>query len=55
MSATGSGYDYSPTTFSPDGRVFQVEYAVKAVEQSGTVLGVRCVDGVVLGVEKNHY
>jgi 20S proteasome subunit alpha 7 len=52
MSATGSGYDYSPTTFSPDGRVFQVEYAVKAVEQSGTVLGVRCVDGVVLGVEK---
>jgi len=52
MSATGSGYDYSPTTFSPDGRVFQVEYATKAVEQSGTAVGVRCVDGVVLGVEK---
>jgi Proteasome subunit/Proteasome subunit A N-terminal signature len=45
-------YDLSTTTFSPDGRVFQVEYATKAVEKSGTVIGVRCLDGVVLGVEK---
>jgi len=52
MSATGSGYDQSPSTFSPDGRVFQVEYAAKAVEPSGTALGVRCTDGVVLAVEK---
>jgi 20S proteasome subunit alpha 7 len=52
MSATGAGYDLSVTTFSPDGRVFQVEYASKAVEKSGTAIGVRCVDGVVLGVEK---
>jgi len=52
MSATGSGYDQSTTTYSPDGRVFQVEYAAKAVEKSATVVGVRCKDGVVLGVEK---
>jgi len=52
MSATGSGYDLSCTTYSPDGRVFQVEYATKAVEKSGTVVGIRCKDGVVLGVEK---
>jgi 20S proteasome subunit alpha 7 len=52
MSATGAGYDLSVTTFSPDGRVFQVEYAAKAVEKSGTAIGVRCIDGVVLGVEK---
>jgi len=52
MSATGAGYDLAVTTFSPDGRVFQVEYAGKAVEKSGTAIGVRCVDGVVLGVEK---
>jgi len=52
MSATGSGYDLSVTTFSPDGRVFQVEYANKAVEKSGTAIGIRCCDGVVLGVEK---
>jgi len=42
----------SPTTFSPDGRVFQVEYAGKAVEKSGTAIGVQCKDGVVMGVEK---
>jgi len=52
MSATGSGYDLSVTTFSPDGRVFQVEYASKAIEKSGTAIGIRCADGVVLGVEK---
>jgi len=52
MSATGAGYDYSTTTYSPDGRVFQVEYAAKAVEKAGTVVGIRCKDGVVMGVEK---
>jgi len=52
MSATGAGYDQSVSTFSPTGRVFQVEYAYKAVEKSGTVIGIRCLDGVVIGVEK---
>ena len=45
-------YDQSVSTFSPNGRVFQVEYAYKAVEKSSTCIGIRCVDGVVLGVEK---
>lgn len=53
MSATGAGYDYSVSTFSPNGRVFQVEYASKAVEKSGTAIGIRCIDGVVLGCEKS--
>eukprot|EP00744_Colponema_vietnamica_P001093 GILI01001848.1.p1 GENE.GILI01001848.1~~GILI01001848.1.p1 ORF type:complete len:274 (+),score=82.46 GILI01001848.1:71-823(+) len=52
MSGTGSGYDLSTTTFSPDGRVFQVEYAMKAVDNSSTAIGLRCKDGVILGVEK---
>lgn len=52
MSSIGTGYDLSASQFSPDGRVFQVEYAQKAVENSGTVLGLRCKDGVVLAVEK---
>ena len=51
MSA-GSGYDLSSSTFSPDGRIFQVEYASKAVENGGTALGLKCRDGVVLAVEK---
>jgi len=52
MASSGSGYDLSSSTFSPDGRIFQVEYACKAVENGGTALGIRCRDGVVLCVEK---
>jgi len=52
MSAIGTGYDLSASQFSPDGRVFQVEYAQKAVENSGTVIALRGKDGVVLAVEK---
>mmetsp|Transcript_2729 Transcript_2729/g.2932 ORF Transcript_2729/g.2932 Transcript_2729/m.2932 type:complete len:269 (+) Transcript_2729:75-881(+) len=52
MSSTGSGYDYSCGTFSPDGRIFQIEYAQKAVENSGTAIGIRCNDGVVIAVGK---
>lgn len=48
----GTGYDLTNSVFSPDGRNFQVEYAVKAVENGGTSIGIRCKDGVVLAVEK---
>lgn len=52
MSSIGTGYDLSASQFSPDGRVFQLEYAGKAVENSGTAIGIRGKDGVVFGVEK---
>lgn len=52
MSSVGTGYDLSASQFSPDGRVFQVEYAQKAVENGGTVIGLRGKDGVVFAVEK---
>ncbi|XP_015593934.1 proteasome subunit alpha type-3 [Cephus cinctus] len=52
MSSIGTGYDLSASQFSPDGRVFQVEYAQKAVENSGTVIGLRGKDGIVIAVEK---
>ncbi|KAI9199277.1 nucleophile aminohydrolase [Polychytrium aggregatum] len=52
MSSIGTGYDLSSSTYSPDGRIFQVEYAMKAVENSGTVIGIRAKDGVVIAVEK---
>jgi 20S proteasome subunit alpha 7 len=51
MSGIGSGYDLSTTTYSPDGRVFQVEYASKAVDNGGLTIGVACADGVVIGCE----
>mmetsp|Transcript_37132 Transcript_37132/g.27445 ORF Transcript_37132/g.27445 Transcript_37132/m.27445 type:complete len:287 (+) Transcript_37132:52-912(+) len=49
---SGSGYDYSCGTYSPDGRIFQIEYALKAVENSGTAIGIKCTDGVVIAVGK---
>jgi len=52
MSSIGTGYDLSASQFSPDGRVFQVEYAQKAVENSGTAIGLRGKDGIVFAVEK---
>lgn len=52
QTSIGTGYDLQNSVFSPDGRNFQVEYAVKAVENGGTSIGIRCKDGVVLAVEK---
>lgn len=52
MASSGSGYDFSASTFSPDGRIFQVEYASKAVDQSSCIMGVQCTDGVVLACAK---
>ena len=52
MSSIGTGYDLSTSVFSPDGRVFQIDYAQKAVEASGTAVAIRGKDGVVFAVEK---
>ncbi|KAH8556103.1 nucleophile aminohydrolase [Umbelopsis sp. PMI_123] len=52
MSGIGTGYDIYSSTYSPDGRLFQIEYANKAVENSGTAIGLRVKGGVVLAVEK---
>jgi len=52
MSGGGAGYDFSSTTYSPQGKIFQIEYAEKALLNSGTCIGIRCLDGVVFAVEK---
>ncbi len=51
--AQPGAYDYNSTVFSPDGRLYQVEYARELVNRGGTILGIRCAEGVVLGSEEN--
>ena len=45
-------YDRNVNTFSNQGRLYQVEYALKAVEQGCTTVGVQLKDAIILGAEK---
>jgi len=50
--AVPGAYDRAITVFSPDGRLFQVEYALETVNRGPTILGAVCPEGVVLGAEE---
>jgi proteasome alpha subunit len=50
--AAPGAYDRAITVFSPDGRLFQVEYAMELVNRGATILGIKCSEGVVLGAEE---
>ncbi len=47
-----AGYDRAITIFSPEGKIYQVEYAGEAVKRGWPTVGVKCRSGVVLAAEK---
>jgi len=52
MAGIDSEYSFSLTTFSQSGKLFQIEYALAAVENGVSALGIKAMDGVVLATEK---
>jgi len=46
-------YDYNATVFSPDGRLYQVEYAMELVNRGAPILGIKCPEGIVIAAEEN--
>lgn len=46
------GYDMTPTMYSPDGRIYQVEYAIETVKRGTLAIGIVCEDGVIMAVEE---
>eukprot|EP01103_Thecamoeba_quadrilineata_P006637 TRINITY_DN16365_c0_g1_i1.p1 TRINITY_DN16365_c0_g1~~TRINITY_DN16365_c0_g1_i1.p1 ORF type:complete len:268 (+),score=50.29 TRINITY_DN16365_c0_g1_i1:56-805(+) len=45
-------YDSRTTIFSPEGRLYQVEYAMEAISHAGAAVGILAKDGIVLAAEK---
>lgn len=52
MFSTRSEYDRGVNTFSPEGRLFQVEYALGAIKLGSTAVGIRVNEGVILASER---
>ena len=50
--AAPGAYDRAITVFSPDGRLFQVEYALETVNRGATIIGIACSEGIILGAEE---
>ncbi|XP_064643540.1 proteasome subunit alpha type-2 [Lineus longissimus] len=48
------GYGFSLTTFSPSGKLVQIEYALAAVAAGAPSVGIKATNGCVLATEKKH-
>jgi 20S proteasome subunit alpha 5 len=52
MFGSRSEYDHGVNTFSPEGRLLQVEYAIEAIKLGSSAVGLKTKEGVVLAVER---
>ena len=46
------GYDRAITVFSPDGRLYQVEYAIETVKRGSIALGIKTKDGIIFAADE---
>ena len=46
------GYDRAITVFSPDGRLYQVEYAIETVKRGTIALGIKTKEGIVFAADE---
>ena len=46
------GYDRAITVFSPDGRLYQVEYAIETVKRGTIAIGIKTKDGIIFAADE---